>query len=242
MTPSIVLPQPLAPYPSSHPILNVYITNYVKFQVTSVGEHFSKWRQILTFLLTMYQALDHITEGAAPVVPDDLWMAVDIHISFWFMATLSDDLYRVVSDGNGRACSTWSRLTRFFLDNKASRYLFLSKAFRSMIRLKHIYNFLCSMLVYASFTLCFVYTSWRFYAFSRTNLLTRCHSASFLFLLFLCFRKVTQKIFLELDETKAEVPNYLTRRRSPKESRRRTRGQPHPVVARASPRPRHQGV
>jgi hypothetical protein len=61
------------------------------------------------------------------------------------------------------------------------------------------------------------------------------------FLLFLCFRKVTQEIFSELDETKAEVPNYLTRRRSPKESRRRTRGQPHPVVVRATPRPRHQG-
>jgi hypothetical protein len=51
------------------------------------------------------------------------------------------------------------------------------------------------------------------------------------FLLFLCFRKVTQEIFSELDKIKAEVPNYLTRRRSPKESRRRTRGQPHLVVA-----------
>jgi hypothetical protein len=63
------------------------------------------------------------------------------------------------------------------------------------------------------FALCFVYTSWRFYAFSETNLLTRCHSASSYFLLFLCFRKVTQKIFSEVDETKAEVPNYRTRRR-----------------------------
>jgi hypothetical protein len=61
------------------------------------------------------------------------------------------------------------------------------------------------------------------------------------FLLFLCFRKVIQEIFSELDETKVEVPNYLTRRQSPKESRRRTRGQPHPMVARASPRPCHQG-
>jgi hypothetical protein len=61
------------------------------------------------------------------------------------------------------------------------------------------------------------------------------------FLLFLCFIKVTQEIFSGLDETKAEVPNYLTRRQSPKESRRRTRGQPHPVVARATPRPCHQG-
>jgi hypothetical protein len=62
------------------------------------------------------------------------------------------------------------------------------------------------------------------------------------FLLFLCFRKVTQEILSELDETKAEVPNYLTRRRCPKESRRQTRGQPHLPVARAMPRPRHQGV
>jgi hypothetical protein len=61
------------------------------------------------------------------------------------------------------------------------------------------------------------------------------------FLLFLCFRKVTQEIFSELDETKAKVPNYLTQRQSPKERRRRTRGQPHPVVAWATPRPRHQG-
>jgi hypothetical protein len=53
------------------------------------------------------------------------------------------------------------------------------------------------------------------------------------FMLFLCFRKVTQEIFSELDETKAEVPNYLTRRRSPKESRRWTRGRPHLVVTRA---------
>jgi hypothetical protein len=61
------------------------------------------------------------------------------------------------------------------------------------------------------------------------------------FLLFLCFRKVTHEIFSELDETKAEVPNYLTRRQSPKESTRWTRGQLHPMVAPASPRPCHQG-
>jgi hypothetical protein len=62
------------------------------------------------------------------------------------------------------------------------------------------------------------------------------------FLLFLCFRKVTQEIFLKLKEPKAEVPNYLTWRRSLMESRRWTRGQPHLLVARARARPRHQGV
>jgi hypothetical protein len=66
-------------------------------------------------------------------------------------------------------------------------------------------------MLHACFTpiaLCFVYTSWHFYAFSGTNLLTRCHSASFYFLLFLYFRKVIQEIFSKLDETKAEVPIF----------------------------------
>jgi hypothetical protein len=57
----------------------------------------------------------------------------------------------------------------------------------------------------------FCYTSWRFYAFSGTNLLTRCHSANSLFSAVLCFRKVTQEIFSELNKTKAEVPIFSTR-------------------------------
>jgi hypothetical protein len=93
-------------------------------------------------------------------------------------------------------------------------------------------------------TICFVfcYTSWRFYAFFGTNLLMRCHSASSLFFAILCFRKATQKIFSELDETKAEVPIFSDTRRSPKQRRRGAKGQPHHRVARASPWPCHQVV
>jgi hypothetical protein len=66
-------------------------------------------------------------------------------------------------------------------------------------------------MLHACFTaiaICFVYTSWHFYAFSGTNLLTRCHSASSCFLLFFYFKKVTQEIFSELDETKAKLPIF----------------------------------
>jgi hypothetical protein len=94
------------------------------------------------------------------------------------------------------------------------------------------------------YTICFVfcYTSWCFYAFSRTNLLTRRHSASSLFLLFLCFRKAIQEIFSELDETKAKIPIFPEVWRSPKLRRRRTRGQAHHRVARPSPWSPHQVV
>jgi hypothetical protein len=98
------------------------------------------------------------------------------------------------------------------------------------------------MLGFTPIALSFVYTSWHFYAFSGTNLLTRCHSASSYFLLFLCFRKVTQEIFSELDETKAKVPIYLTWRRSPEERRRAARRKPYHRVVRATPWPRHQVV
>jgi hypothetical protein len=100
-------------------------------------------------------------------------------------------------------------------------------------------------MLHAYFTpiaLRFVYTSWRFYAFSGTNLLTRCHSASSYFLLFLCFRKVTHEIFSELDEMKVKVPIYLTRIRSPKERRRAARRRPHHGVARPTPWPRRPVV
>jgi hypothetical protein len=119
------------PAPASHPspaILNVHITNYIQFKVTSTGKNFSKWRQIFIFLLTMYKAMDHVTEGTAPSDPDDDWCVVDIHISLWFMATLSDDLHRLAASTDGLAYNTCSRLHRFFYDNQTSRYMYLSKA------------------------------------------------------------------------------------------------------------------
>src|SRR3954453_16143547 len=42
-------------------------------------------------------------------------------------------------------------------------------------------------------TLCFTGTCWCFYGFSATNILTRCHSASFCFLLFLIPEKLKNK-------------------------------------------------
>jgi hypothetical protein len=61
------------------------------------------------------------------------------------------------------------------------------------------------------------------------------------FLLFLCFRKVEQKIFSKLDE-KPKPPIFPDTRRSPKESRRGARGPPQHLVARVTPRARHPMV
>jgi hypothetical protein len=62
------------------------------------------------------------------------------------------------------------------------------------------------------------------------------------FLLFLCFKKVTQEIFSELDETKAEPPIFTEASRRPKMRRRGARGQAHHMVVRPSPWPHHHMV
>jgi hypothetical protein len=89
---------------------------------------------------------------------------------------------------------------------------------------------------FTPFASCFVYTSWHFYVFSRTNLLMRCHSASSLFSAVLCFRKATQEVFSELDETKTKTSIFPGRRtkteREPEGSQRGARGQAHHRVAR----------
>jgi hypothetical protein len=62
------------------------------------------------------------------------------------------------------------------------------------------------------------------------------------FLLFLCFRKARQKIFSELDETKAKPSIVPEASWSPKMRRRGARSQAHPRAAQPSPWPRHHGV
>src|SRR3954463_16655553 len=70
----------------------------------------------------------------------------------------------------------------------------------------------CFVVVPTSFMCTFIH----FLAFSGTNLLTRCRSASSCFLLFLCFRKVVHEIFSELHGTKTQNLIILSRSRSQK--------------------------
>jgi hypothetical protein len=62
------------------------------------------------------------------------------------------------------------------------------------------------------------------------------------FLLFLCFRKATQKISSELDETKAQPSIFTKASRRPKIRQKGATGWPHPRAARTRGWPHHQGV
>jgi hypothetical protein len=66
-------------------------------------------------------------------------------------------------------------------------------------------------MLHACFTpiaLCVFYTSWHFYAFSGTNLLTRCHSANSLFFAIFVFQKSYTGNILETGRNESQS-SYL---------------------------------
>jgi hypothetical protein len=68
------------------------------------------------------------------------------------------------------------------------------------------------MLVYTPFALCFVTLRGVFMRFPELTYWRDATVPVPCFLLFLCFRKATQEIFLELDKTKAKTPIFPGRR------------------------------
>jgi hypothetical protein len=89
----------------------------------------------------------------------------------------------------------------------------------------------------------FRYTSWHFYAFSRTNLLTSCHSASSLFSAVFVFQKWYTGNILGIRRNKFLKSYFVSgASRDPKRSRRGATGHPHTWLAQPRPWPRCHGV
>jgi hypothetical protein len=67
------------------------------------------------------------------------------------------------------------------------------------------------MLHACFYTICLVfrYTLWHFYAFSGTNLLTRCHSANSLFSAVFVFQKSYTGNILEIGRNKSQISRNL---------------------------------
>jgi hypothetical protein len=93
-------------------------------------------------------------------------------------------------------------------------------------------------------TICFVfcYTSWHFYAFSRTNLLTRCHSTSSLFSAIFVFQKSYTGNILRIGRNKSPTFYFYQSFAKTEDETEGARSRPHPRVARPTPGTRHQGV
>jgi hypothetical protein len=81
----------------------------------------------------------------------------------------------------------------------------------------------------------FCYTSWRFYAFSGTNLLTRCHSASSLFSAVFVFQKSYTGNILGIGRNKSRSSYFSRHETESKAETKGARGQTHHRVARTIP-------
>jgi hypothetical protein len=86
----------------------------------------------------------------------------------------------------------------------------------------------------------FCYTLWRFYAFSRTNLLTRCHSASSMFSAIFVIQKSYAGNILGIGWNKSRTSYFYQSFVKTKDETEG--GQAHHKVARPSPWPRHHMV
>jgi hypothetical protein len=151
-------------------------------------------------------------------------------------------IYRGREDGKGRIESKPSLLLRLLSIHTLFDWFTFEFIRRPtpLILSPSYWTFVELTLVNAClYTICFVfcYTSWYFYAFSGTNLLTRRHSASSLFSAILCFRKATQEIFSELD--KQSRTTYFSRTRVEVQSRDGGGPGPGHTLGQRGPSPGH---
>jgi hypothetical protein len=96
------------------------------------------------------------------------------------------------------------------------------------------------MLHAYSFTIClvFCYTLWRFYAFSGTNLLTRCHSARSLFSAIFVFQKSYTGNILRIGRNKSRTSYFYRSFAKTEDDTERGQRLATPQGARPSPWPR----
>jgi hypothetical protein len=97
------------------------------------------------------------------------------------------------------------------------------------------------MLHACFYTIClvFCYTSWHFYTFSGTNLLTRCHSASSLcFCSFCVSEKLYRKYSQNWTKQKPNIQKFIEASREPKRRWSGAMRGPHNRAARPRDRPR----
>jgi hypothetical protein len=96
------------------------------------------------------------------------------------------------------------------------------------------------MLHACSYTIClvFCYTLWHFYAFSGTNLLTRCHSVSSLFSAIFVFQKSYIGNILGIGRNKSQTSYFYRSFAKTDDETEGARGWPHHRGAWPSPWPR----
>nr|XP_020189927.1 uncharacterized protein LOC109775613 [Aegilops tauschii subsp. strangulata] len=133
---SVVAPAPQRPGLNlSAPLMDqINIMLYINFKLDVATNNYSKWRQLMHRVLSMYEVLDHVTHCSAPLTHSATWRHEHLAIVLWFHAMISDELYDMVMSTDINAYDVWHRLHTFFRDNLPDRAIYLSTEFRSIVQ------------------------------------------------------------------------------------------------------------
>jgi hypothetical protein len=74
----------------------VDITRYIKFKLDAAKGNYNKWRNFFLYVLTKYNARDHVEEETDPHLADAEWRSVDVDIILWIYGSISDELQDVI--------------------------------------------------------------------------------------------------------------------------------------------------
>jgi hypothetical protein len=66
--------------PSPSTTNGVDISRYIKFKLNATAGNYNKWKSLFLFVLSKYNARDHVEEETAPHLADAAWNAADVDI------------------------------------------------------------------------------------------------------------------------------------------------------------------
>ncbi|KAE8796876.1 hypothetical protein D1007_28000 [Hordeum vulgare] len=115
-------------------LLRSYITWYTPFKLSIESGKYSKWRQLLWYVLCKYRVEDHVLEEVEPLDADATWRSNGITIVLWVHGTISHELYETIHSSDSTAFHLRQQLEIFFYDNATGRSIHIGADFCAMIQ------------------------------------------------------------------------------------------------------------
>jgi hypothetical protein len=120
--------------PSPPTTNGVDISRYIKFKLDAAAGNYNKWKSLFLFVLSKYNARDHVEEETDPHPADAAWNAADIDIVLWIYGSISDELQDVILTADSTAYTAWQALKHFFTENTEGREIYLDKEFQNTVQ------------------------------------------------------------------------------------------------------------
>ncbi|KAK1615408.1 hypothetical protein QYE76_020925 [Lolium multiflorum] len=110
----------------------IELTRFIKFKLDAEVGNYNKWSNFFLFVLSKFNARDHVEEETDPHLADAEWRSADIDIVLWIYATISDDLQDIILKADSTAYTAWRVLKHFFTANAEGREIHLDKEFHNI--------------------------------------------------------------------------------------------------------------